>query len=293
MKIVKLKGGLGNQMFQYAFAKLLQKRSGEIVKLDFSAYGTIKCDEIRVPRLKKFLLSLDEAEKHEIDGLCLFRHGSNSRTLRYKIGVFAEWKLNKKYFFEPNRAYIDPSAILDYSYFDGYWQSWRYVDEVRDDIAADFIPNYDLSEKTRQTRDVMRLQNSVFVGVRRGDFATAPKHFGSFQPEYYERAIEYIATRIENPVFYIFSNDIPWCRANLRMGNYTVFYREPEMQTSDFEELMLMASCKHAITTNSTYHWWGATLMQNPQKIVCCPKKWFFDNAPIDIIPNDWIKIES
>ena len=103
-----------------------------------------------------------------------------------------------------------------------------------------------------------------------------------------------ISEKTENPIFYIFSNDINWCKQNLALDNsFKIVYREPEQQVDDFEELMLMSSCKHAIMVNSTYHWWGAYLIKNKNKVICCPKKWFFDDKPIDIIPNDWVVIDT
>ena len=294
MKIVKLKGGLGNQMFQYAFAKLVEKKTGDTVKVDFSAYSSLGTDVIRVPRIAKFILSLESASSEDIASICLFKHTGNSLSLFYKGLIFAEKTINERYFFEPNRAYISPDLLMRYDYFDGYWQSYRYIDEVKDGILADFIPNYELSENTRKTMEQMQRENSVFIGVRKGDYTADKKtiaHYGSFDSNYYLAAMKCIAEKVENPKFYIFSNDVDWCKKNLDWGGYNIVYREPEQQTDDFEELILMSSCKHAIIVNSTYNWWGAYLIKNPHKIVCCPQKWFFDEAPIDIIPKEWIQI--
>ena len=296
MKIVKLKGGLGNQMFQYAFAKLIEKKTGEQVKLDFSAYGSLKDDVIRVPRIAKFRLSLESASQDYVDSICMFKHRGNSLSLLYKAFIFAEKTFNKKYFFEPDRTYISPEKILKYDYFDGYWQSYRYIDEVREEILKDFVPNYELSENTKRTIAQMQSENSVFIGVRKGDYTADKKsiaHYGNFDSSYYLAAMKKISEKVENPQFYIFSNDVEWCKKNLDWGGYHVIYRELAHQTDDFEELMLMSSCKHAIIVNSTFNWWGAYLIKNPDKIVCCPKKWFFDDAPIDIILDDWLKLDN
>ena len=296
MKIVKLKGGLGNQMFQYAFAKLIESRTNDEVKLDFSAYNRLGDDVIRVPRIGKFNLSLQSATKQEIESICKFKHYGNSLSLRYKIGIYAEKTLNRKYFFESDRSFIDPAILIDNLYFDGYWQSYKYTDEVGDIIRKEFVPNYELSSKTAKFIDKVHKENSVFVGVRKGDYASSKKaiqHYGNFEQEYYLGAMEIISSRVDNPVFYIFSNDVAWCKQNLNWGEYNVVYREIEDQVDDFEELMIMSSCKHAIIVNSTYNWWGANLIKNPNKIVVAPKRWFFDNASIDIVPENWIKREN
>lgn len=293
MKIVKLKGGLGNQMFQYCYGLLVEKRTGEEVKLDYSAYCSLDSDTVRVPRIEKFQIHLKPADKKDIAKICKFPHIGNSLSFRYKLGVLAEEKLNSKYFREPNRAYIDPGRLMRYDFFDGYWQSWRYVEEVRSKVSSEFKPNYVLSDKTRETQKIMLKENAVFVGVRRGDYAAEKDHYGSFDSKYYLKAMDYISQRINNPTFYVFSNDIEWCKSNLDWGTYNVRFRDKELQTDDFEELMLIASCQHAVIVNSSYHWWGATLIQNPDKIVCCPEKWWFDDKPIDIIPETWIRIKS
>jgi hypothetical protein len=293
MKIVKLKGGLGNQMFQYTYAKLLQKRTGDEIHIDYSSFEALDGDNVRVPRIEQFKLSLPPATKEDIKKICILHHSGNSRSVKYRAGIAVESVINRKYYFEKNRAYIKPEDIMDNNYFDGYWQSWRYVEEVKDKISKDFVPRQELSENTKSMQKVIQNQNAVFIGVRRGDYSNRPQHYGSFGSDYYQNAMKYISEYVTNPIFYIFSNDIEWCKNNLDWGTFNVIYRESDQQTSDFEELMLMASCKHAIIINSSFHWWGATLIDNANKIVCCPIKWWFDDKPIDIIPDNWVRIEN
>jgi len=293
MRIVKLKGGLGNQMFQYTYAKLIQKNTGDIVKLDYSAYESLDGDLVRKPRIMRFNLQLTAASQDDVRSVCKFTHSGNSFSFWYKIKIYLESKLNKNYAFELNRAYIKPSVLQDKLYFDGYWQSWRYVDAVIKELLENFVPNTPLSNKTFTTQKTIKSQEAVFIGVRKGDYKSETAHYGSFDSTYYQKAMAMIDSKATQPVYYVFSNDIPWCKENINWGKHTVIYREPEDQTDDFEELMLMSSCKHAIIVNSSYHWWGATLIDNPNKIICCPLKWFFDDAPIDIIPDNWVKIKG
>ena len=296
MKIVKLKGGLGNQMFQYAFAKLLEQVTGDTVKLDFSSFTSLKNDTVRIPRIANFKLSLGAATNQDIKNICKFTHYSNSQSFFYRLGIFAEKTINRRYFWERSRAHIELDKIINFLYFDGYWQSYRYVDLVFDKLLSDFLPIKELSENTRQIQKSIQAQNAVFVGIRKGDYNAnkhSIAHYGSFSSNYYLEAMEKISEIVDKPIFYIFSNDIAWCKENLDFGNNNIVYRETEQQTDDFEELMLMTSCKHAIIINSSYHWWGARLINNPTKIIYCPDKWFFDNAPIDIIPDTWHKIKA
>lgn len=297
MKIIKLKGGLGNQMFQYAFAKYVEHISGEKSVLDFSAYEELLNDEIRKPRLLKFNITSKVASQNEIGKCTLLRHKGNSLSLKYKIGILWEALFNKKYFFEWKRGdFISDSQILKCDYFDGYWQSIEYIEPIREQLLKDFTPNYELSAKAQKQMVDMQSHNSVFVGIRKGDYtanAKARKHFGGITNEYYSKAMALIALKVDCPVFHIFSNDIEWCKQNIDFGSYNVVFRDKEMQTNDFEELMIMGSCKHAIISNSTFNWWGAYLIKNPNKEIVCPLRWFNDDTPINIVPEGWNRIEA
>lgn len=296
MKIIRLKGGLGNQMFQYAFAMIWKKRTNEEVLLDFSSFGLLQGDKVRIPRIEKFKISLPKAQSDEVKRFSRFAYIGNSQSLTYKALTFIESKINNKYFMEPNRAYINPDILAGYSFYDGYWQSYKYVDEVKDILTQEFKPNYSLSKQATDWIETVKSENSVLVGIRKGDYAANKKeraHYGSFGEKYYIKAMEYIENIIDNPVYYIFSNDITWCKENINFGSREIHFRDEELQTDDFEELIIMSSCKHAIIINSTYHWWGAELINNPNKVVVCPKKWFFDDKPINIVRPEWIRIKE
>ena len=300
MKIVKIKGGLGNQLFQYAFARLIQEKTGEDVKIDMFSLIDRKKDSnqksvlfsVFVPRLFKMNLALSSAETCDIAEVCRFRHRGDPRTLIYKAGILFEYLLNPNYYFEKNRGYVDPSKIQKYSYFDGYWQSWRYVDEILPRIQNELQPKSELHGSTLRMIDEVSGVNSVFMGIRKGDYAAERGHYGAFANSYYQKAMRYIAEQVENPVFYVFSNDISWVKNNIDFAGKTVIFREPEDIVDDFEDLFIMASCRHSIIINSTYHWWGARLNNRPDKIVVAPEKWFFDDKPIDIIPPYWVRLK-
>lgn len=292
MRIVKLKGGLGNQMFQYCFAKLVEQKTKDVVKLDLSAYRDLEDDRIRVPRILQFHLSLPVATRRDLNTICRIKHTGNSQTFWYRAGIAVEKIINSEYYFERNRAYRSPNQIImEHRYFDGYWQSYRYVNQVWDLVSEELHHHCVLQEKTMDLIHKMQRENSVFVGVRRGDYSRETKHYGSFGQDYYEQAMEYIEQRVSNPVYYIFSNDIEWVKGNLFFRDKRIIYREKEEIVDDFEELILMSHCKHSIIANSTYHWWGSRLNEDKGKIVIAPKKWFFDDKPIDIVPKHWVRI--
>lgn len=293
MKIVKIKGGLGNQLFQYSFAYFLQKVTKEEVKIDISSYESSLNDPVRKPRILKTNISLPIASKSDLNQICRFKHNGDMLTFKYRAKIILEYKLNRDYFWEKNRSYIDVHKIEKYKYFDGFWQSWRYVDAVWKKLKQEFVPNYQIHDSTQKMINEVLRTNSVFIGIRRGDYIAEANHYGLFGNDYYQRCMSYITERIDQVVFYVFSNDIPWVKKNIDFTNRRVVFREPENIIDDFEEFLIMANCKHSIIVNSTYYWWGARLNDSDKKIVVAPIKWFFDNKPIDIVPPHWVRIES
>ena len=290
MKIVKVKGGLGNQLFQYSFALLLQKITNDIVKLDLTSFNFSQSDSIRKPRLLKFQIPLQIATNEEIKQFCILNHSDRMTTNKYRLKIIFEAIFNKKYYFEKSREYTNPSLISNYSYYDGYWQSWENVQLVWDDLSPLLIPQTPLNEETNAMIQKVKTEDSVFIGIRRGDYLKYASHYGNIGNKYYQNSINYMCKKIPTPKFYIFSNDIEWVKSNMSF-NQKVTYFDNKNGIDDFEELFIMASCKHAIIPNSTFHWWGARMISNPEKIVICPEQWFADNKKIDNIPPSWIRI--
>ena len=294
MKIVKFKGGLGNQLFQYAFLRYMEViEECENVKADLEYYKGTTGDSIRQARILGMKVRMNQASCNDLNEVLLLKHTGRFSSLEYKAKLVLEILLNKKYYFEKNREYRTGIPFSEKKYFDGYWQSWRYVEavakELRDEIDLIDGP----SDKTKKQIEKISRENSVFIGIRRGDYFAnkkAANHFGAMSEDYYISAIKHIINTVENPVFYIFSNDLAWVKENMNLPGKIV-YREDEDQVSDLEELFVMASCKHAIISNSTFNWWGAWLIKNPEKIIIAPRNWFADGTKIDIVPQNWIKM--
>jgi hypothetical protein len=289
MKIVKFKGGLGNQLFQYAFMKKLEQITGEKVKADLSYYSKITNDETRKPRILNFNVNIEIVPEWELQDILFFKKGK-PHSLSYKFLVLLEIILNRKYYFDKNTKYVDPEKIVKYTYYDGYWQSYRYLEGI-EEILRKEITLKRMSTAAIRWIDKLKNENSVFIGIRLGDYLDRKniKIFGKLEPNYYLKAVEIIKSHVTNPLFIVFSNDIESAREYINLRN-VVFFDDKEVSTE--EELIIRSQCKHAIIPNSTYNWWGAWLIQNKDKIVIAPKNWFVDKRKLEIIPPTWLAIE-
>lgn len=288
--IVRFKAGLGNQMFQYAFIRLLQEKYKiDDVKADFSYYE--KAASFKVTSIDCFNIKIDKASSKDLSSVCIFRHNFKPHSFVYRLSILFESLMNQHYFLEPNRGFINPSSLLKFKYLDGYWQSWKYVNEIDSVIRDEFTP-----KNVSGLIDIINQdEESVFIGIRRGDYLKtrkARKHFYYTGTEYYLNAMDYMHTHLKTPVFYVFSNDLQWVKDNIPF-KYPVVYLNTGKKIKDYEELYLMSLCKHAIIPNSTFHWWAAWLINNQIKIVIRPKLWFADSKPIDIYPPEWITVEE
>jgi len=278
MIIVKLMGGLGNQMFQYAAGKSLAIRLGTNLKLDISGY---KRDTLRNYSLDCFVLKADFATDKEI-----LKYNKNM------IGFPFFFKYNTlKEFPAPN--FVPQFFTIQGNVFlDGYWQSETYFKNIRKILLADFEFSshmyYSYSEKIRNN-------NSVSLHIRRGDYISneaTNKFHGTCDLNYYTKAVNYINSLVKNPYYYIFSDDLDWCKKNINKifnGQLVSFIKNSE----DSVDLQLMMQCKNSIIANSSFSWWGAWLNSNPKNITIAPQKWFqsTDLNQSHILPENWIKL--
>lgn len=277
MKIVKLKGGLGNQLFQYAFAYYLRKELKEEVLLDSSIYKKFNSRSLEIDKFK-----IDIEVKSINKKLKKLKFGS----LRYKFYILYKILSNKKYCFERS---IEIKNHYMYDYFDGYWQDLKYLIKIEDELKSkiELINKLDLSTTEEE---------SVAIGFRKGDYLNKEnlKKYGECDDFYYKNAILLIKSKIKNPIFYIFSDDIALVKKDIVKifsKSDTIKFINENKRFSPAEELMLMTKCKHAIIPNSTFSWWGAWLIKNPQKMIIAPKYWYKDNTEEKIIPKEWLRV--
>jgi|TARA_B110000259_G_scaffold181316_1_gene223178 hypothetical protein len=285
MKIVKLMGGLGNQMFQYMFGQYLSKKYNEKIYYDvefFKHYSESEKLEIRNIELLKFNFDIEIVDYKKYPFL-----NYNNRKEKFIYLLKGLLSLNRNTFnFVSDSKFTLISKVFSIffrnNYYIGYWQAYRYILDLEFKLKdSQNLINTKVKEKILNS-------NAVSIGVRRGDYVKLGAIICDI--EYYKKAINLIDKKLDNPVFYIFSDDIEWCRKNIKSSD-KYFFVEANKDTP-FENMELMSLCKHNIISNSTYEWWGAFLNKNKQKIVIYPKKWkFYETKKNKLIPSEWIKI--
>ncbi|MDP3996382.1 MAG: alpha-1,2-fucosyltransferase [bacterium] len=291
MIMVKLMGGLGNQMFQYATARRVAKVNKAELKLDLSFFSGGGNSTVRSFSLDKFNITGDNASKKDIRRFKIYKK-SNIRYFRFiynrMVADSSIYITEKGFGFNPHVL-----ELKDDVYMDGYWQSEKYFKDIEETIRREFTLKEIPPEMSQRIEEIAS-SDSVSIHIRRGDYVSNPellKNYGLCSAEYYNKAVNEIGKKYPNPKFYVFSDDTDWVKNNLHFLNSPVF--ASDFSLSDFEEMILMTKCKSNIIANSSFSWWGAWLNENANKTVIAPKKWFLDKTtePADIIPHSWLKL--
>lgn len=173
----------------------------------------------------------------------------------------------------------------------GCFEDPIYFDDIRGILLSELAPKHPLLEKNRKMMQNIQKTDSVCLSVRRGDFesnADVKKLQSVCDRQYFENAIEAIKKNIENPVFFMFSDDIEWVKNNIHTKCVT-YYEDGTDPV--WEKLRLMSACKHFIVSNSTFSWWTQYLSVNENKVVVSPNRWFNNDYVSPLIGKDWIKI--
>jgi len=270
-------GGLGNQMFIYAFYLQMKKRFSDIrIDLsDMAHYHVHHGYEMhRVFNLPKVEFCINQTAKKILEFL-FFK-------------VIIERKQNGSL-----KAYTEQS-FWPLVYFKGFYQSERYFSEIEDEIRKAF--KFNLSEANPHSIKMMHQidtdEKAVSLHIRRGDYLN-PKHWDSIgcvcQLAYYQNAIDAMNKKVQEPTYYVFSDDIDWVRENLDLPN--AFFIDWNKGKDSWQDMMLMSHCRHHIICNSTFSWWGAWLNPHKEKMILAPEKWFKNIETPYIYPEEWIKI--
>ena len=289
--ILHLSGGLGNQMFQYAFGRSHAKRLGVELKLELSDHTLIIHNGFELERL--FNINASEATPADVQSvLGLQRYG----VIRKLIKAAGLQKLFRSPIVQEPHFHYSPqmSNLNDNTYVNGYWQSEVYFSEIESEIRADFSFKPPLSKQNAELAEKISNLNSVSLHVRRNDFAHNSKinaTHGLCSLAYYQAAIRYVAERVKQPYFFIFSDDPAWVTSNLKT-DYSCEFVQHNQGKESYNDMRLMSLCRHHIIANSSFSWWGAWLNPSETKIVIAPQQWFAnDNNTQDLIPQEWVRL--
>lgn len=293
MIVVQLIGGLGNQLFQYALGKRLALHHNTELKLDISSFQTFyKLHKYSLFHfnVKENFITPQEAKKYKN----LF-----SRTFA-KVNQMSGNKLAPYYSqrYVKEQSFLYDANILKVPsdvYMDGFWQTEKYFTEIGQELRKDFAFKTPPSDDNSRVADEIQNTGSVSLHIRRSDYVTDAKSnqvHGACGLDYYKKAIDFITERVENPKFFVFSDDMEWTKSNLLL-NFPAQYVDFNNADANYEDLRLMSLCKHNIAANSTFSWWGAWLNANPGKVIMVPEKWFnsSERNSGDLIPEGWTKL--
>ena len=290
MITVRAKGGLGNQLFQYAAGYSLAKRLGQEVSIDISFFPKQTLRGYKHDKLNLDKTSFDEKRSKKFNVL---KNNYLNKALR-KINKSVIY-LGKSsiYLLECRSELVKafPEISAENVYLDGYYQSEQYFVKYKEELIRQFTPNYSSEAEYKATLADIEGYEAVAVHVRRGDFLSAqndpnPNHY-LLGEQYYHNALRYVTEHLKNPVFFWFSDDIDWVKKNFGEKDN---FRFVSLHTkhADIDEMMLMKNCKHIIAANSTFSWWASWLNVHEDAMHICPARRY---GNLYMIPDGWIKI--
>ena len=290
MIVVKLMGGLGNQLFQYANGRCLatQWNTELVLHLDFLLDRTERENFV----FRDFDLDLFQLKPYKI-------FDSSIKEKFYRKSIFT------KTFIEFKEQAFNFTKLPNYFknrnlYLDGYWQSFKYFEEIATELRNELDFSLPLTDEQLKLSEKIKNNNSICVNFRRTDFVSIPSAIqthGVPSLDYYYKAIELIKEKIGDEIeIFVFSDDIEWCREHFKVNDPTYFVSHHLYKGERFSAyLQLMTMCKHFVIPNSTFGWWAAWLARNENKLVITPEKWFLDqelqSQTQDLRLKDWITI--
>lgn len=291
MIVIKVQGGLGNQLLQYSIGYVLAKQFGKDVAYDLSFFEQDTKYTKRPFLLDKFNLSIQAATQEEI------------YKARYPLGVLSKaYKLVarilnkyifKKYNIGYNKNFLINASQQKNAYFEGFWQSHLYYQKKLPELSKEISLKDETLLKDFKQKYSFDSKVSVSVHIRRGDFLNKNAGTKVVEKEYYERAVPLFEQKIKNATYYVFSDDIAWVEKE--MGHlFTDVVYVSALNLPDYVEFALLKECHHAILSNSTFCWLATLLTNHNKKVVVYPKDWknAYLNGDSNICPPEWVGLE-
>lgn len=296
--VVNIKGGFGNQLFQYATALAISIKNNARLKIVLDKQYKLEKFKNEF-RLNYLNINYQLAEKEEIKKL---KNSTDKINLFYKIlrklkipcKFYKSTHINDSDGHKPNSKILNAEAPC---YIDGWCVKEIYFSKIKSKLSNIFKYKYELSDYSKKIKLNIINSNSVAIHFRRGDYLNVSDFFNLLDNDYYKNSIKIMNSLSKKNTFYIFSDDIMWVKSNFKMDINMNFIELPEKNSvrKDLEEFFLMKFCKHQIIANSSFSWWAAYLNDNKNKKVIYPKKWYnnkswqisYESYPFS--PKDWI----
>jgi len=295
---------MGNQMFQYAFGTAVSFITGEEIIFDRLSFEARKKKEIGNSGVDRKGISIKD---YELGIFGLDIHFADRKQIKkvkdkplLKIPQFVKSKLHIKdglltdNIVEEKQINCYEPGLLNIQgdvYYKGYFQTEKYFKDISGFLVSSFgFPPFKDDKNKKLADRILHTRNAVFIQIRRGDYLALSDAM-MCSVEYYRKGVEYIAQRVENPQFFVFSAEDPdWAIKHLNIGfPFEIIGTENAGEERYYENMRLMTLCKHGILANSSYSWWGAWLNRNPNKIIVAPDPWFLEDS--DICCDNWVKI--
>ncbi len=313
MIISSLMGGLGNQLFQYAAGRALAHKHGTQLKLDTYALDR---SPHRAYCLNNFNINAERVTTRDIlrldttEGVLRILKSLSPKA--HSVFYIAAQKTRRFRFFTRYYEYelgtpLPPLLVkrvasqrlfdFDEDFFNlpddivliGTWVSYKYFEHIKPILLNEFSVKHELLGKEHEMAHQIKNTQSVSVHVRRTDKVSSQVYFAT-DLEYIRQAMTFFYEKLENPVFYVFSDDITWCKENIQKKN--AVFVDWNDDAHSYEDLRLMSLCKHNIIAESSFSWWGAYLNKNQRKIVITPPalRWVSRKNSLckDILPPEW-----
>lgn len=286
MIVIKLSGGLGNQLFQYAFGMYLAETKNVKVVFDKSWYDRNRDRHLTIQNIYK---QIEFANKYQIAKILY-----PNNAFLYALSLLSRlvWKGSHLFITEKKPFEFDSELydkIPESCYLDGYWQNENYFIKIREILLNSINTELESAHDHMQYLNKIKNSNSVCLHVRRGDYVKL-KMDNICNLSYFNKAIKMVKNKVTNPVFFIFSDDFKFAQDNFSSEGMILV---PTNDKAPEADLVLMSHCKNQITSNSSFSWWASWLNKNDNKIVITPLKWNNGDAEKSPSPHRWIKVNN
>lgn len=281
-------GGLGNQMFEYAAARSLAIKQNTSVAIDLYSLqkrtkATLRDFELNVFDINASIIS-STSNRIAVKTFGILKSKTTGHRFLKILNIFRD---EKAQFYDNEFEKLSNNTTLF-----GYFQNEIYFKSISDQLREDFRFNTPLKDKNLSIQHEIEQKESISIHIRRGDYTKSNSNLPTLDTTYYKKSIEYIISKIENPYFYIFSDEIDWVKENLDLKYLNHTFIDWNKNEDSYIDMQLMSLCKSNIIANSSFSWWGAWLNKNPEKLVIAPHNWYkkdIGTYPEGFLPKEWI----